>query len=166
MTFDLSPAIVAVVQILLTQYLPVIAALVATGLLLLLFRALQWFKGKLTAQQLATIKAFVDSVVLAVEQTSLKSDFVNSATAKKTEALTRLQQILDNAGLSGIDLTLLDTLIEASVFDQFNRFDWQTGTIAVSGPAPTSPPADSPSPEFSRANAQNSLGRFDLPSFL
>lgn len=85
---------------------------------------IKWVKSKISAAEAAIdsttqdiIKKAVSAAVLAAEQVGL----ADVALDKKDWAIERAQTLLAANGLA-IDLEELDTLIEAAVMEEFNRY--------------------------------------------
>lgn len=100
----------------LAQYAIAILVPVLAGLAVqLALQAVAWVKTRLSSDQLAAVNLVVEMVVKAAEQSGLSGQIQNEAAVKKDYALSELQRILNERGLTGIDVQTLAVLIEAKV---------------------------------------------------
>jgi len=119
-------------QGLLNYLIPLLAAQVAVLLGALVVKAVNEIKAKLTADQLVVLQTAVDIGVKAAEQLDLNG----AINDKKIEALKIAQNYLDVHGVK-IDLSVLESAIEAAVYEAFNTGKTRTET-AVSTEVKTS----------------------------
>jgi hypothetical protein len=112
-------------QSLLNYLVPLLAAQVAVLLGALVVKAVNEIKAKLTADQLIILETAVDLGIKAAEQLDLNRE-IND---KKVEALKIAQNYLDIHGVK-IDLSVLDSAIEAAVYSAFNTGKTKTEAVA------------------------------------
>lgn len=103
-------------QGLLNYLVPLLAAQIAVLLGALIVKAVNEIKAKLTADQLVILQTAVDIGIKAAEQLDLNDAIDN----KKAEALKIAQNYLNVHGVK-IDLSVLNSAIEAAVYAAFNE---------------------------------------------
>jgi len=90
---------------------------IAAGYVIVWFRAkVAQARAKLTDEQNWIVDQIINTAILAAEQARLKDILVN----KKEYALNIAEVWLAQKGIK-IDLNQIDALIEAAVFNEFNR---------------------------------------------
>lgn len=99
----------------LNAVLPVLAAALAALVVAWITEKVQVIKMRMTSQQRAIIDVAIKSAVYAAEQVHLK----NAAIDKKNYALQVATAWLADRGIK-VNLSELDTKIEAAVFESFN----------------------------------------------
>ena len=102
-------------QGLLNYLVPLLAAQIAVLLGALVVKAVNEIKAKLTADQLIILDTAVKIGIQAAEQL----DLAGAIQDKKAEALKIAQNYLSVHGVK-IDLSVLDSAIEAAVYEAFN----------------------------------------------
>ena len=108
----ISPFIQAILEIVLTA----LAAVAAYYVKLYLAQLVEKLRQNTTQEQFVLVRIIVDQLVSAAEQLYEDAD----GDGKKRYVLDQAQRALAEYGLK-LDLQTLDALIEAAVFDQFNR---------------------------------------------
>lgn len=120
MESELSNVFIAFVMQVLSAVLPVLAALVAGYLLVLIRRAEVYIRTRLSAEQLAQADAVITMLVLAAEQSGLKDTLLSTGEAKKQWVLGEAQRILNENGLGNINVDTLASLVEKAVHEKLN----------------------------------------------
>jgi sirohydrochlorin ferrochelatase len=120
----ISPFIQAILEVVLT----VLAAVAAYYVKRYLAQLVERLRQNTTQEQFLMIRIIVDQLVAAAEQ--LYEDAEGDE--KKRYVLEQAERALSEYGLQ-LDLQMLDALVEAAVFDQFNRPPpiWPDETVTI-----------------------------------
>lgn len=95
----------------------VIVPILAGLAVMLFYRAMEWVRSMMSAEQEQVVSALVRMVVQAAEQTGLNDEIANTGEAKKQFAITTLQEALRARGLGTIadSIPELEARIEAAI---------------------------------------------------
>jgi len=106
-------------QIVLQTFIAITAPLIIAVVIKYIntYSAKMW--TELTSEQKYIISTVITMAVNAAEQSGLSNELLKTGIAKKNYALTRAEIILKSYNLD-LDIHILDTMIEAEVWKQFN----------------------------------------------
>jgi hypothetical protein len=119
----LNDFLVLVAQVLLVIALPIVIA----GMVVWLRQRLGEVRSKLTQDHLSILEKAAALAVRAAEQSGISKQIAEGGKAKKDYALQVLQNYLNSHGIN-VDLSMIDSAIEAEVHKQFTVPQTVTGT--------------------------------------
>lgn len=121
MNGEINPIIQSFIMNIATAALNILAPVLVGLAASLVYTLVQQVKLRLSASQLSQLQSLGELVVKAAEQAGLAGLIVNEAETKKAWALSELQRLLNERGLSGINISTLSLIIEAAVRDGVHK---------------------------------------------
>jgi len=118
-----------------------------------------YLKDNVSAGQLASVKAIINFLVLAAEQTGLAGNLLQTGAEKKAWVLSEADRILRELGFDVFadNVETLINLLEAAVFTNFNQFDWPEVSPDEPVPAPVPVGAGAMAAQSDYPKAENYL---------
>lgn len=122
MAVQFSPEVQLFLSLVVQAVIPVLVSALIGVVTVLASGAVVWVKANVSQAQLKQAKSVVDFLVSAAEQSGLTGALEADGSAKKQWVIEQVTQHLKDLGLNKLaeDVTLIENLIESSVYDLKN----------------------------------------------